>query len=135
MIAIDTNVIIRLLVRDDARQYDAALRLLAENNVLIGSSVLVECEWVLRRLYRLSEMQISSAFAGLAGLPGVRIADRLDMIRLLDAYRQGFDFADALHVLVAEGQDVLAFATFDKALVRKAGRMDWAMRLEALATD
>ncbi len=48
MIALDSNVIIRLLVADDAVQGERARKLISENEVLIATTVLLECEWVLR---------------------------------------------------------------------------------------
>lgn len=44
MIAIDTSVIVRLLVNDDAAQYKKALKLFNEHEVFIADTVILETE-------------------------------------------------------------------------------------------
>jgi predicted nucleic-acid-binding protein len=48
MIALDTNVVVRLLIRDDPAQADLAAQLVRGNQVLLTTTVLLETEWVLR---------------------------------------------------------------------------------------
>ena len=48
MLAIDTNVIVRLLVRHDDEQLRRAKSLLASSEVFVANTVMLECEWVLR---------------------------------------------------------------------------------------
>ena len=65
-IAIDTNVLVRLLVRDDEAQYSAARRLVdeaaaADEPVLIVLGALLETEWVLRSRYQLDKAGIAGA--------------------------------------------------------------------------
>jgi predicted nucleic-acid-binding protein len=70
MLGIDTNVLIRLLVEDDAAQTRKA-RLLVEKcaarheTVLVSLPVIVEVEWVLRSRYELTKAEIVSAFRAL----------------------------------------------------------------------
>jgi len=63
MIALDTNVLIRFLVRDDEEQFERAERLIrraarAGEPVFISLLVLLETEWVLRSRYKLSKAEI-----------------------------------------------------------------------------
>ena len=51
MIAIDTNVVVRLLTGDDQAQYEKVLALFNSHDVFIPISVILECEWVLRYAY------------------------------------------------------------------------------------
>jgi predicted nucleic acid-binding protein len=65
-IAIDTNVLVRPLVRDDEAQFQAALRLIdlaasTDQRVLITHCALLETEWVLRSRYRLDKSNIPRA--------------------------------------------------------------------------
>ena len=64
MIALDTNVLVRYLVRDDARQAEAARKLLealtTERPGLVCREVTVELVWVLERAYRFSRDQIAT---------------------------------------------------------------------------
>jgi len=69
-IALDTNVSMRLLVRDDEVQYVAARRLVdraaaADEPVLIVLRALLEIEWVLRSGHRLDKASIAGAISGL----------------------------------------------------------------------
>jgi predicted nucleic-acid-binding protein len=120
MIALDTNVVVRLLAADDKAQADQARALLAGQPVLISLTVLLETEWVLRSLYQFGPSDIANALERLAGLPNVTMeAEEIVQAALL-AYKNGIDFADALHVCKSHGTGATAFATFDKRLSRDA---------------
>ena len=120
MIALDTNVVVRLLTGDDARQSRKVVRLLAENETWVAKSALLETEWVLRRAYELSPEVIGEAFRKLLGLPTLAVEDEPVVAAALEAHASGVDFADALHV--ASSGDAEAFVTFDRRLVRAAKR-------------
>ena len=75
-IALDTNVSMRLLVRDDEVQYVAARRLVdraaaADEPVLIVLRALLEIEWVLRSGHRLDKASVAGAISGLLESSGV----------------------------------------------------------------
>lgn len=63
MIGLDTNVLVRFLVRDDEDQFDRARRLIrreaqADEPARISLLVLLETEWVLRSRYKLTKSEI-----------------------------------------------------------------------------
>ncbi len=118
MAALDTNVVIRLLVGDDAKQARIAERLVAAQPCTVALSVLMECEWVLRACYHLAPPEIETALRAFLNLQNIRAADTVLAQRVLDAYGAGLDFADALHA--AQCPDGEQFATFDKPLARGA---------------
>lgn len=118
MAALDTNVVIRLLVGDDAKQARIAERLVADQPCMVALSVLMECEWVLRACYHLEAPQIEAALRAFLNLHNIRAADTVLAQRVLDAYAMGLDFADALHAAQCPEGDT--FATFDKPLARGA---------------
>lgn len=120
MIAVDTNVLVRLLTADDPSQTERAVKLFRNEQILIPKTVLLETEWVLRFSYKLSPEVIGTAFRRVFGLPQVRIEDPLVAIIALQGYDDGMDFADALHL--ASAGNAQAFATFDVALKKRAGR-------------
>jgi predicted nucleic acid-binding protein len=118
MAALDTNVVIRLLVGDDPRQTSAAQALVAGELCHIAPSVLMECEWVLRGSYGVNREVIADAFADLLKLHNLAPSEPALTARTLRAFAAGLDFADALHAAQChEGQSL---ATFDKALARRA---------------
>lgn len=118
MAALDTNVVIRLLVGDDAKQAMIAERLVASQPCTVAMSVLMECEWVLRACYHLETPQIEAALRDFLNLQNIRAADTVLAQRVLDAYAGGLDLADALHA--AQCNDGEQFVTFDKPLARSA---------------
>jgi predicted nucleic-acid-binding protein len=120
MAALDTNVVIRLLVGDDAAQATAAEKLVAAESCTVAMSVLMECEWVLRACYALKAPVIEASFRDFLNLENISAADPVLAQRVLDAYAKGLDFADALHAAqCAEGQK---FVTFDKNFVQRSGK-------------
>ena len=121
MIAVDTNVVVRFLVRDDAKQAARAAELIRSNEIWISKTVLLETEWVLRSLYRFSPQSLAGALRALAGLERVFLEDEMAVAKALEWFQQGLDFADALHL--ASADNARQFATFDGKLARQARRM------------
>ena len=119
MLAVDTNVVVRLLVNDDARQGELARRLFESDEIWIGVTVLLEVSWVLESVYGSRPPDTVKALRSLLGLPNVRVEDTAAVAAALDAASTGLELADALHLLRApEGAEL---ATFDRGLA-KAGR-------------
>lgn len=121
MRAIDTNVIVRFLTADDARQAKAARRVMEAGDLFVGTTVLLESEWVLRSGYLFGAVRIAEGLAGLAGLPGVTLEEPAEVARALDWMRAGKDFADALHM--ARSGHCSAFVSFDRKLASIARRL------------
>lgn len=118
MLAVDTNVVVRFLTRDDAAQFARADALIKEREIYISTTVLLETEWVLRSGYRYRRTRVVEALRDLAGLPRVRVEDAGLLAQALEWAERGMDFADALHL--ASAKDCEAFASFDRRLVRQA---------------
>ena len=134
MIALDTNVLARFFVDDPddpeaVRQRPAAVIAMSEQ-AFVPVTVLLEFEWVLRGFYELPRSEILRVLRALAGLEHVHIEDRAVALAALDAYSDGFDFADALHV--ARSSRAKAFRTFDKRLAKAAARAKLGLRVEAI---
>jgi predicted nucleic-acid-binding protein len=127
VIAVDTNVVVRLLVNDDVEQARRARELFQHEKVWIGATVLLETAWVLDASYGLGAADVAAALNGLLGLPNVSVEDGEAVARALAAVAKGVDFADALH-LVRAPAEVEAFVTFDAVLARR-GRTLRATRL------
>jgi predicted nucleic-acid-binding protein len=121
MLAVDTNVVVRFLTRDDARQTARAEELFRSEQILISKAVLLETEWVLRYSYGFDREAIETVMRGVAGLPTVHFEHAGDVARALDWFGAGMDFADALHLAGSSSAD--GFATFDKKLVSTARRI------------
>jgi predicted nucleic-acid-binding protein len=118
--AIDTNVLVRLLVGDHAVQSKASEKLFASEQVLIADTVLLETEWVLRAAFDLKPEDICSAFRRVCGLPNVILRDPQLVAQVIDWHEAGFDFADAFHLALSNGQESLK--TFDADFIKYAKR-------------
>jgi predicted nucleic-acid-binding protein len=121
MLAVDTNLIVRLLTRDDADQARRAAALFSGEQIVISKTVLLETEWVLRFSYELPRNTILLALRNVAGLPNVHLEREDEIAAALDGLEQGLDFADALHL--AGSRCAGRFATFDKKLVNRAEKL------------
>lgn len=119
MIAVDTNVLVRYVTNDDPAQARKAMNLLGgADAILVTHTVLLELEWVLRAVYELSQQSIQQAMTQILGLANVNI-ERADRIATaLSWYDRGMDFADALHLSLANGVD--CFVTFDRRFAKAA---------------
>jgi predicted nucleic-acid-binding protein len=128
VLAIDTNVIVRLLVRHDDEQLRRAKTLVASSEVFVANTVMLECEWVLRSAYGFDPASFAKGFRGFAGLPNVKLEDPQLAVAALEWHEQGMDFADAMHLGRAEGCE--AFVSFDKGLAKAAVKLG-AMEVRA----
>ncbi len=120
MVAVDTNVLVRLLTGDDPRQAARAEALFRAEEIWVAKTVLLETEWVLRALYHFRAEEVGRALQRLAGLPHVQLEGAAAVARALEWQVQGLDFADALHLASRGGAE--AFVSFDRDLVRQARR-------------
>ena len=131
MIALDTNVLVRYLVRDDAEQAEAARALLesltADRPGYVCREVAVELVWVLERAYGYSRDQIATVLEELVATEGLVIEAADDVARAAFRYRiGGTGFSDMMIVLAAERATALPLYTFDQ----KAARLEGAALLE-----
>lgn len=118
MIALDTNVLVRLVTADEEAQLSAARAAVEGQALWISKTVLLEVEWVLRGAYGLSREVVHGALVKAAGTRRVIIEDAPAVTRALSWMADGMDFADALHLASASRAET--FVTFDKALARQA---------------
>lgn len=127
MIALDTNVLVRYLVEDDAHQSALATtlihRAIAEDESLFVSDVVVcETVWVLNISYRVARSEIAVLLRDLFRARHLAFRATDELQRALNAYVAGKgDFADYLireHSRAAECESV---ATFDKVLLKEKG--------------
>jgi predicted nucleic-acid-binding protein len=118
VIAVDTNVVVRLVTGDDADQVARAAALFAREQIFFAKTVIIETEWVLRRLYGLPMTRVMDALTELISLPNTQTEDIFAVINAILWARQGVDFADALHV--ASSREAEGFATFDVDLLKRA---------------
>ena len=102
MLGIDTNVLVRFLVRDDQTQFEKARKLLKREvsngrRVFINQLVLLETEWVLRSRYGLAKTQMLETISRLLDAPDIQLEDEPAVEEALFIWRDAnADFADCL---------------------------------------
>ena len=127
MIALDTNLLVRLLIQDDASQARAVERLFIRarrdrTQLFVADVVLCELVWVLSRRAKISRAGIADALEQLLNAETIMVSDSAVARGALAAYRAGSgDFADYLireQALAAGASEVV---TFDRALRGETG--------------
>lgn len=121
MLAVDTNVIVRIVTNDDPDQVQRAMALFERETIFIAKTVLLEVEWVLRFSYQLPRKVIAPTLRKVIGLCTVEVENPDEVSIALDGYEQGLDFADALHL--ASSGKAECFATFDQKMGKQVGKL------------
>jgi len=114
MLAIDTNVLVRLLTRDDSEQAKAADQFVSKG-AWVSHLVLAETLWVLDSVYDLSRAQIATALEMLLNHKELSLQDADVVTAALDHYRRrsAVDFSDCLVQEIARKAGHLPVGTFD----------------------
>ena len=120
MRAIDTNVLVRALVNDNAAQSARAIALLTGHDIYIPVTVLLELQWVLRSRYAFAPKVVAQAIEKIAALGNVVVGERTAVLAAAARAAQGWDFADALHHALSHGCE--DFLTLDADQVKRAAR-------------
>jgi predicted nucleic-acid-binding protein len=118
MISVDTNVLVRLLTKDDVPQYRKAYKLFQKEEIFVTDTVLLKTEWVLRFAYDYPPEAICDAFSKLFGLENVHGANPVVLYQAIEWHHQGMDFSDALHL--ANSRHCSLLCTFDKSFIKRA---------------
>ncbi len=125
MIGIDTNVLVRYLVRDDDEQHAeaaAVLETLTEDAPgFVTQVTLVELYWVLARSYRFPVTTCLQVVRGLVSTSALEFDDGEGVVRALSLAEDGADFPDALIQGAMELFGVRETVTFDRAAAQRLG--------------
>jgi predicted nucleic-acid-binding protein len=121
MIAADTNVIVRLIIRDDEAQYSASVGLLQQGPIFVSLTVLLETGWVLEHTLKLPRASVVTALSGILRHEMMTIENETEADWALGRYEQGADLADMIHL--AANHEMEGFATFDRKIAKQAGQM------------
>jgi predicted nucleic-acid-binding protein len=121
MRAIDTNVLVRLLARDDARQ-TAAAECFVEGGAWVSNLVLMEAAWVLESVYELAPGGIATAIEMLLGHAQLTLENAEVVAVALADYRKRpkLGFSDCLIVAAARKAGHIPVGTFDRDLSKLA---------------
>ena len=120
MFVLDTNILVRFAVNDDAKQITQARRAIGTQAMWVSVTVLLELEWVLRSRYGYERKDIHTLLTQLLETTKVSVEDEAPVATALDWYAEGSDFADAL--LLARTQSRGVMLTFDASCCKPAQR-------------
>ena len=122
MRAVDTNILVRLVARDDAEQVSSAEKFIA-GGAWVSHLVLAETVWVLDAVYERSAEQISNAIEMLLNHKEITLQDAEVVSSALEHFRNrpALGFSDCLVVEIARKAGHLSLGTFDRNLASVDG--------------
>ena len=126
MRAIDTNVLVRLITRDNLRQATSA-DAFVQNGAWVSVLALVEATWVLGSIYQRSPTEVATAIQMLLQHERLTLQDSEAIAMALDLFRSRphLGFSDCLMLQLARRVGHLPLGTFDRAL----GKVEGTLRL------
>jgi predicted nucleic-acid-binding protein len=130
MIALDTNILARLLLKDDVAQFMQVCELLSRSDVYTAPpTVILELVWVLESSDYTRD-EVTQGLRALLGLPNFKPKSFEALFYAINWYESGMDFGDALHLALSEAEQT--FVTFDKALGKLATKHGIAPKIQVL---
>jgi predicted nucleic-acid-binding protein len=122
MRAVDTNVLVRLVVRDDANQVRAAEEFIGDG-AWVSQLVLAETTWVLDAVYERSAEQIATAVDMLLNHEHLSVQDADVVGAATESFRErpALGFSDCLVLEIARKAGHLPLGTFDRDLAKLDG--------------
>ena len=135
MPALDTNVLVRYVVRDDAAQLAVARALIRRcveraQTLFVPVTVLLELEWVLRSAYGFAKDRVIHVVAALLSAAELRFESEQALEVALQLHREGAaGFADCIHVALAADAGEQPMWTFDRRAARVPGTRLLSRRL------
>jgi predicted nucleic-acid-binding protein len=122
MVAVDTNVLVRLIVRDDAEQARAAEEF-TTGGAWVSHLVLAETIWVLDAVYERTGEQIAVALEMLLNHRSLSLQDADVVTLALEQFRKrpALGFTDCLTLEIARRAGHLPLGTFDRNLAKLEG--------------
>ncbi len=122
MRAVDTDVLVRLITRDDVRQVASADRWV-ENGAWVSILALAEATWVLSAVYERNSTEIASAVEMLLNHKDLTLQDSDVVTAALKRFRErpALGFSDCLLLQLARKAGHLPLGTFDRDLSKLDG--------------
>ncbi len=119
LVGLDTNVLLRILIKDDASQLQKITDFFDKETsctkLIVNSVIICEAIWVLESGYKYSKSQISSIIATVLHMEQFYILDRYSVEQSLSLYLESdLDFSDAIIAFINLERNADFNITFDK---------------------
>ena len=118
MRSLDTNVLARFILKDDAQQTPLA-EIALQQQCFIADTVFLELAWLLSSIFGMDRPDLGLTLLDLVALPEVTVSDSSSLIWAVERFLAGADLADMIHIIGSSRAD--SFATFERKLDRLAG--------------
>ena len=123
MVILDTNAILRFILRDNQAMEDEVKLLLSSNACFIPVEVVAEIVYVLSKIYVVERNVIAKTISDITKLSSVTVAQKDVVLHSLDVFASTtFDFVDCLLIGYSKEQQYSVF-TFDRKLQRYLNKM------------
>jgi predicted nucleic-acid-binding protein len=116
--SLDTNILARLILRDDDQQLALAESIMHEP-LFVASTVLLELGWLLMSRYEMSRADVVHNLNDLMLVPNIAVSDPELVEWAIARFESGGDFADMIHIIAS--RPASCFLTFDAKLAKHAG--------------
>ncbi len=121
---IDTNVLIRLLVKDDSSKFNTIVRLVEkveknELTLVIPTIVIAECCWLLKSFYKLDKLQITEYLLDVIESENIEVEEDNVVVVLKTYSEKNVDFANAS--ISSKSYNKLPVLTWDNKDFKKLG--------------
>ena len=122
MHAVDTNVLVRLIARDDPRQTKVAETFI-EKGAWVSLLALAETAWVLSSVYNLTPKHLATAIGMLLNHRDLILQDSETIAAALELFRSRpvLGFSDCLMLEMARKAGHLPLGTFDRKIAKANG--------------
>jgi len=128
MKSLDTNITLRLLLRDVPEQLDKVLNLIDSskaNSLMLEDAVLFECVWIMSgKMYRFDRQLVGKLLLGLTSIPQI-ICNKAMLEKAIPLYvsHKKISFVDACLTAYAELNNAVPLLTFDRKLAETAPKI------------
>lgn len=117
MLGVDTNLLVRLLVKDDEHQAESAVTILSDLSQKFAIQPIVICElvWVLSASYNYKKAEIAKVLSHLIRVENFVVLDKETVQSAIELYSStNMDFADAYIGYANKNAGCLSSITFDR---------------------
>ncbi|MCO4089993.1 MAG: type II toxin-antitoxin system VapC family toxin [Limnohabitans sp.] len=125
--SLDTNILVRYIVKDDDRQSMVVAKVFEHHirkseSLWVPVTVMLELEWVLRSRYKFSKTDVIRTMSGLLNTFELEFESEGAIEQALSSYEDGIaDFAECLHLALARKGNALPFLTLDEKASKASG--------------